>query len=122
MRSGLTVILLHCYCFLIDKAYERSYLKVIEEQLSVLIYIVRINFVGSPRSGKSSILKRLIGKILNLMEANLNSELPSTGVAERSQAFVKTTGFISKSQWFSTDLAGETGVLNHLFHDLTKGE
>ena len=91
----------------------------------MLIYLARINFVGLPRSGKSSILRRLIGKMLNL-KANLKAEIPSTGVAERNQAFIrkisKCFGFISKSQWSSTDLAGETGVLNQFFHQLAKGE
>ena len=118
-------VLLH-YLLFIDKAYERSCRKVIEEQLSVLIYIARINFVGLPRSGKSSILQRLIGKILNLMESNSDTELPSTGVAEISQAFIrrikKCFGFITKSQWSSTDLAEETGVMNQFFHQLARGE
>ena len=113
-------------CFLIDKGYERSCRKVVEDQLSVLIYIARINFVGLPRSGKSSTLRRLIGNFLNLMKANLEAEIPSTGVAERNQAFIrkisKCFGFISKSQWSSTDLAGETGVLNQFLHQLAKGE
>ena len=113
-------------CFHIEKEYERSYHKVIEDQLSVLIYLARINFVGLPRSGKSSTLRRLIGKMLNLMKANLEAEIPSTGVAERNQAFIrkisKCFGFISKSQWSSTDLAGETGVLNQFFHQLAKSE
>ena len=113
-------------CLQIEKEYERSYHKVIEKQLSVLIYLARINFVGLPRSGKSSTLRRLIGKMLNLMKANLEAEIPSTGVAERNQAFIrkisKCFGFISKSQWSSTDLAGETGVLNQFLHQLAKGE
>ena len=112
-------------CLHIEKEHERSYHKVIEDQLSVLIYLARINFVGLPRSGKSSTLQRLIGKMLNLMKANLGAEIPSTGVAERNQAFIrkisKCFGFISKSQWASTDLAGETGVLNQFFHQLAKG-
>ena len=113
-------------CVHIEKEYERSYHKVIEEQLSVLIYLARINFVGLPRSGKSSTLRRLIGKMLNLMKANLEAEIPSTGVGERNQAFIrkisKCFGFISRSQWSSTDLAGETGVLNQFLHQLAKGE
>ena len=92
----------------------------------MLIYIARINFVGLPRSGKSSTLRRLIGEMLNLMKSNLETEIPSTGVAERHQAFIrkinKCVGFISNSQWSTTDLAGETGVLNHLLHQLAKGE
>ena len=95
----------------------------------MLIYIARINFVGLPRSGKTSTLRRLIGEMLNLMKANLETEIPSTGVGERHQAFIrkirkisKCVGFISNSQWSTTDLAGETGVLNHLLHQLAKGE
>ena len=82
------------------------------------IHIARINFVGLPRSGKSVTLQRLIGKILNLMDANLRTELP-TGVAERNRVLIKRNfGFISKNQWSNTDLVEETAVLIQL----AKGE
>ena len=115
----------NCY-FTAEKENERAYKKAIEEQLSVLIHIVRLNFVGLPRSGKSTTMKRLISQILNIMKANLGKEQASSGVSERSQAFIKSTsksiGFASPSKWSSTDLVGETGVLNQLIQGLVNGK
>ena len=105
---------LQLHFFHIDKEYERSCHKVIEEQLSV--HIARINFVGLQCSGKSVTLQRLVGKMLNLMDANLLTQLP-TGVVEDNKVFMmrikKNFGFISKNQWSNTDLdlVGETAVL-----------
>ena len=84
-----------------------------------------MNFVGLPRSGKSSTLRRLIGEILNIITANMKVEQPSTGVAERKQLFIqsisKSFGFISLGEWSKKDLVGETGILNEVIYHYTKG-
>ena len=84
-----------------------------------------MNFVGLPRSGKSSTLRRLIGEILNIITANMNMEQPSTGVAERKQLFIqrisKSIEFISLGGWSRKDLVGETGILNEIIYHYTKG-
>ena len=87
------------------------------------IRIARINFVGLPRSGKSVTLQRLMGKMLNLMDANLRTELPSTGI-ERNQVFMRKINELfhtSNYQWSNTDLVGETAVLIQILHQLDKG-
>ena len=84
-----------------------------------------MNFVGLPRSGKSSTLRRLIGEILNIITANMKVEQPSTGVAERKQLFIesisKSIEFISLGEWSRKDLVGETGILNEVIYQYTKG-
>ena len=84
-----------------------------------------MNFVGLPRSGKSSTLRRLIGEILNIITANMKMEQPSTGVAERKQLFIqrisKSIEFISLGGWSRKDLVGETGILNEVIYHYTKG-
>ena len=84
-----------------------------------------MNFVGLPRSGKSSTLLRLIGEILNIITANMKVDQPSTGVAERKQLFIqsisKSIEFISLGEWSRKDLVGETGILNEVIYQYTKG-
>ena len=84
-----------------------------------------MNFVGLPRSGKSSTLLRLIGEIFNITTANMTMEQPSTGVAERKQLFIqnisKSIEFISLEGWSRKDLVGETRILNEVIYHSTKG-
>ena len=119
--------MIFCYPYiLVEKENEKACRKVIEKQLSVLIHIARMNFVGLPRSGKSTTMKRLIGEILNIIQASLAKEQPSTGVAERNHAIIKcisnSIGFSSGSNWSSKDLVGETEVLNQLIQQVAKSK
>ena len=89
------------------------------------MHIARMNFVGLPRSGKSSTLRRLIGEILNIITTKLERENPSTGVVERKQAFIRSIdkrfGFVSLGYWSAEDLIGETRVVNDLIYQTVKG-
>ena len=90
------------------------------------IHIARLNFVGLPRSGKSTTMKRLIGEILSIIAAKFGKEQASTGVAERNQAFIKSIskciGSTSRSKWSSEDLLGETEVLNQIIQEIAKSK
>ena len=99
------------------------------------IHIARLNFVGLPRSGKSTTMRRLIGEILNIIAAKFGQEQASTGVAERNQVIIKSIskcigftsrskciGFTSRSKWSSKNLLGETGVLNQLIQQIAKSK
>ena len=118
-------VCVHWLFFLTEKDCEKACRKVIEGQMSVDIYIARLNFLGLPRSGKSSTLKRLIGEIVDIVSAKWTKELESTGVAERNQAFIRNVskcfGFASKSQWSKSDLSGETAILNDFMQQVVKG-
>ena len=46
----------------LHKESEEVVRKVVEDQTMVDIYIARLNFLGLPRSGKSTTMKRLIGE------------------------------------------------------------
>ena len=118
-------VCVHWLSFLTEKDCEEACRKVIEGQMSVDIYIARLNFLGLPRSGKSSTLKRLIGEIVDIVSAKWTKELESTGVAERNLAFIRNVskcfGFASKSQWSKSDLSGETAILNDFMQQIVKG-
>ena len=108
-----------------DEECEKAYRKVIEGQISVDIYIARLNYLGLPRSGKTCTLKRLTGDIVNIESAKWTKELQSTGVAERNQAYIrkvsKHIGFASNSQWSKSDLSGETAIVNDFIQQAVKG-
>ncbi len=86
----------------------------------------RLNFLGLPRSGKSSTLCRLLGEFINFIEAKMDHELPSTGVADRKQLFIqkikKSIGFVNKGQWNEKNLVGETTFLNGVIYQSINGK
>ena len=110
-----------------------------KEMLTVFIRVVRLNFIGLPRSGKTSLLLRLMEVIENiqaekerLVSKNLQSdragkipkEQPSTGLAESCQVFIKkcvshTIGTISSSRKWSVmkDLIKEKNLLIQLIYN-----
>ncbi len=90
------------------------------------MFVGRLNFVGLPRSGKSSTLRRLLGEFINFIEAKMDHELPSTGVADRKQLFIqsikKSVGFVNKGQWNEKNLVGETTFLNGIIYQSINGK
>ena len=62
------------------RAYERA----IAEKLVIEFCYLRILYSGLPRSGKTSFLRRILGDIINISQAQSKGEgeQPSTGVAE----------------------------------------
>ena len=81
--------------------------------LTVFIRVVRLNFIGLPRSGKTSLLLRLLEVIKNIQfendrkkkEGEVPEDQPSTGLRQsREQVFIKKCvshkiGTISSKKW-----------------------
>ena len=110
-----------------------------KEMLTVFIRVVRLNFIGLPRSGKTSLLLRLMEVIKNiqaekerLISENLESdnvgeipkEQPSTALAEScGQVFIKKCvshkiGTISSKKWsILEDLRREGNMLIQLIYN-----
>ena len=81
---------------------------VIEEKRKIPLLLIRMNFLGLPRSGKTTFLKRLIGMISNIYQEGKNEEEPSTGIAERpNQVFVTKMGVIEGGTWNVTNNVGQ---------------
>ncbi len=80
-----------------------------------------MNFVGLPRSGKSSTLHRLLGDFINIDQSNMKINEPSTGVVKRRQLFIQS---ISKSfgQWTRKDIVGETSILNEVIQEAVESK
>ena len=105
------------------KECEEVYQKVVQDQTSVNIYIARLNFLGLPRSGKSTTMKRLVGEIVDIATAKWTKELESTGVAERHQALIcrKISQHFTFG-WSKSDLSKETALLNYFMKQAVKGK
>ncbi len=76
--------------------------------------------------GKSSTLCRLLGEFINFIEAKMDHELPSTGIADRKQLFIqsikKSVGFVNQGQWNEKNLVGETTFLNGIIYQCINGK
>ena len=85
--------------------------------------MVRFNYVGLPRSGKTSFRRRLAGEILNILKAIGNGETPSTGVAESGGQVIigsrldTSFGVIRSRVWsVFKNLKEEAGMLTQFIH------
>ena len=86
------------------KHYE-AYEKALRDGLKLTILYLKFLFFGPPRSGKSSMRRRLVQEILNLL--TLGQKSASTGIAEAHDVMVKMkkltseTALIASSEWRS---------------------
>ncbi len=105
---------------------KKAYQEAIEKQICVDLLVGRMNFVGLPRSGKSSTLHRLLGDFINIDQSNMKINEPSTGVAERKHLFIqsisKSFGFVQQGQWTKKDIVGETSIFNDFIQEAVEGK
>ena len=112
--------------------YE-EYEKALKEGIELTLTYLKMLFFGPPRSGKSSMRRRLIKEIINLCELGKPSE--STGVADASDIIIKRItseqAAIAGSQWWSMKKSNEASrvemydeadlhYLSHLFCQLIR--
>ncbi len=113
-------------CHSIDKELEKACQEAIQKQICVDLCVGRMNFVGLPRSGKSSTLRRLLGDFINIDQSNMKINEPSTGVAERRQLFIqsisKSFGFAQQGQWTKKNIVGETSILNEVIQEAVESK
>ena len=86
-----------------------EYMKALKEGIELTLTYLKLLFFGPPRSGKSSMRRRLMKKIVNLSE--LGKPSVSTGVAETSDVIIKRItseqAAIAGSQWWSMKKSNE---------------
>ena len=103
VHTYMLIVEYHQHQHQCQRLHREAYEKAIKEMLAVTIRIVRLNFIGLPRSGKTSFWRRLMRKIKNILEA-MEKEQPSTGVAETGehviiQSLSHKIGVISSKKW-----------------------
>ena len=108
-----------------------AYKKAIKESVALEICPVRFNYIGLPRSGKTSFRRRMTGEILNILWAIARGEKeqPSTGVAEAGgQVFIsnRTTrdmGVLSSEKWIILkNLEDEAGMFSRICYQTIHDE
>ena len=111
--------------------YE-AYKAALESAKKLTLRYLKFLFIGAPRSGKSTMRRRMLHEIVNL--SSLGQPSVSTGVAETYDVFVKKmsseSAAISHSQWWSLQKQssnsslpyhrseGELNYLTHIFYSL----
>ena len=91
-----------------NQSHYEAYQRALKEGVAIPLKYLKVLFFGPPRTGKTSMRRRLVGEIRNL--TNLEEPVqPSTGTAEVYDVIVKlvedttttSTAVITKSEWSS---------------------
>lgn len=106
--------------------HEDAYNEILMKGESLNMKFLKFFFLGLPRTGKTSMRKRLTGKIDDIKSSTQNPETqePSTGAVEVPRKVIlrkltsATAVVTSKFEWhFTTDLNDEACMLNKLFFE-----
>ena len=87
-----------------NQSHYDAYQQALKEGVPIPLKYLKVLFFGPPRTGKSSMRRRLVGEILNLANEPVQA---STGTAEHYDVIVKVVedkttkslAFITKSEW-----------------------
>ena len=96
--------LLHFYTALENQPHYEAYQHALKEGIKISLKYVKFLFFGPPRTGKTSMRRRLVGEIQNLAKETVQV---STGTAKHYDVIVKlveekttaSTTVITKSKW-----------------------
>ena len=95
--------------------YLAAYYQILKTRGSLDMIFLKMVFVGSPRLGKTSALRRLTGEIVDISSAG-EPEQPSTGTVESGPTVVlrnlTSTTVMTPSEWLATkNLTEEASIL-----------
>ena len=87
-----------------NESHYEAYQQALKEEVGIPLKFLKVLFFGPPRTGKTSMRRRLVREILNLANEPVQ---PSTGTAEHYDVIVKVdedkittwTTVITKSEW-----------------------
>ena len=87
-----------------NESHYEAYKQALKEEVGIPLTFLKVLFFGPPRTGKTSMRRRLVREILNLANEPVQ---PSTGTAEHYDVIVKVgedkittwTTVITKSEW-----------------------
>ena len=97
------------------KAFEKA----VRDKLVVNIRWIRLIYMGLPRSGKTCLLRRILGEILNILDPENNEIVqPSTGVA-KEKGMAITNAIATNEKWSRLkDLSIETDMISQFIDQL----
>ena len=109
--SILTWLDMFLYCKIIigveNMDHYEAYKEALEGGLRLTLKYLKFLFLGPPRSGKTSMRRRLVQEIINL--AKLGQPSKSTGVAETNDVLIKKlvseSAVIADSMWHSLEMS-----------------
>ena len=115
--------------FILEKKRHEVYGRLIKSKSLVNICIVIFNYLGLPRSGKTTFRRRIMEEIENIVMARMKGEIdqPSTGVLEDGgQVFIKPSctemGAIKSKVWsIIKDMKDEADMLSQFFFQSSSG-
>ena len=81
-----------------EKRHYDAYKQAVEEGVAIPLKYLKVLFFGPPRTGKTSMRRRLVGEILNLTGKSVQ---PSTGIADIHDVIVTSTAVITECNWSS---------------------
>ena len=87
-----------------NQSHYAAYQQALKEGVAISLKYLKVLFFGAPRTGKTSMRRRLVGEILNLSNEPVQA---STGTAEAYDVIVKlvedkitsSTTVVTKSKW-----------------------
>ena len=87
-----------------NQSHYEAYQQALKEGVAISLKYLKVLFFGAPRTGKTSMRRRLVGEILNLSNEPVQA---STGTAEAYNVIVKlvedkitsSTTVVTKSKW-----------------------
>ena len=123
------------YLFLLaeeDRRHYEAYQQALHSGLSIAIKYIKLLMFGPPRSGKTSLRRRLIGEIINLIDQA--TVQPSTGAVDAHNVVVKladekmtsSAAVISETTWRAVGKGGAENTdldeeLHLLYRFISKG-
>ena len=95
-----------------DRRHYEAYQQALHSGLSIAVKYIKLLMFGPPRSGKTSLRKRLIGEIINLIDQA--TDQPSTGAVDAHNVVVKladekmtsSAAVISETTWRAVGKGG----------------
>ena len=104
--------------------HEDAYNVILSRGETFLMRFLKFLFIGPPRTGKTSMRKRLTGEMDDIKSSSSDKEEPSTGAVEGPRKVIirkvtSSTALVTKCKWSATeDLTDEACMLNKFFFEV----
>ena len=107
--------------------YMNAYRQILATRDSIDMWFIKVILLGAPRLGKTTVRRRLTGKIDDISSSG-EAEQPSTGAVETAPSVIirnltSSTALVTPSEWsISKDLVEEACMFLHFFYSHVSGK